>query len=407
MSNIRNQDNLILNEGYQKKFFLSGAKFDKLISGNKKFLDLSSSGGCLILGHQGEINEKIFKLVKKNKVSFFSAPNIYSLKFSLLLKKIFKNYNFIFCNSGAEANLKALRICRTLKKGKFILKVSGGWHGSVDDFLIKKEKSNKKFISDGIDKYHLNKIKFLEFNNFKQTEKIIKKYKKNSFCIIAEPIQAGFPLNVKKYNLFLREMSKKHKIPLIFDEIITGLRDDGTSYSINNKIFPEVITLGKAFAGGFPIGIIAVKKSLKKYTKNIFFGGTYSANSLSMIAAYYYTSNIIGNKKKIFQRINNLSENFVNRVNDFITLIRIDAQILNYKSILRIIFSKKKIKDRSERDFFEIDQSKKIEKFKIFLRKKKIYYTTNGIFFIPFQISKKNFEYVIKNICAGLLKNFR
>ena len=172
------------------------------------------------------------------------------------------------------------------------------------------------------------------------------------------------------------------------------MRDDGTSYSINNKIFPEVITLGKAFAGGFPIGIIAVKKSLKKYTKNIFFGGTYSANSLSMIAAYYYTSNIIGNKKKIFQRINNMSENFVNRVNDFITLNRIDAQILNYKSILRIIFSKKKIKDRSERDFFEIDQSKKIEKFKIFLRKKKIYYPTNGILFIPFQISKKNFEYV-------------
>ena len=65
MSNIRNQDNLILNEGYQKKFFLSGAKFDKLISGNKKFLDLSSSGGCLILGHQEKINEKIFKLVKK------------------------------------------------------------------------------------------------------------------------------------------------------------------------------------------------------------------------------------------------------------------------------------------------------------------------------------------------------
>ncbi len=407
MSNIRNQDNLILNEGYQKKFFLSGAKFDKLISGNKKLIDLSSSGGCLILGHQNKINEKIFNLVKKNKVSFFSAPNVYALKFSLLLKKIFKNYNFIFCSSGAEANLKALRICRTLKKGKFILKVSGGWHGSLDDFLIKKEKNNKKYISDGIDKYHLSKIKFLEFNNFKQTEKIIKKYKKNSFCIITEPIQAGFPLNAKGYNLFLSEMSKKYKIPLFFDEIITGLRDDGKSYSINNKMSPEVITLGKAFAGGFPIGIIAVKKNLRKYTKNIFFGGTYSANSLSMIAAFYYTSSILSNKKKIFKRINSLAENFSNRVNTFITLNKIDAQILNYKSILRIIFSKKKIKDRSERDFFEIDQSKKIKKFKIFLRKKKIYYPENGILFIPFQISKKNFEYVIKNICEALLKNFK
>ena len=41
-----------------KNFFYLVLKFDKLISGNKNFLDLSSSGGCLI-GHQGKIKKNI------------------------------------------------------------------------------------------------------------------------------------------------------------------------------------------------------------------------------------------------------------------------------------------------------------------------------------------------------------
>ena len=61
-----------------------------------------------------------------------------------------------------------------------------------------------------------------------------------------------------------------------------------------------------------------------------------------------------------------MSENFVNRVNDFITLNRIDAQILNYKSILRIIFSKKKLKIDQREIFLKSTNQKKLKNLKFF-----------------------------------------
>lgn len=402
-----NQPKLILNEGYQNNLYFHSASSEILNSTEGKLIDLSSSGGTLILGHEKKIKKKIFNYFLKNNLSFFSAPNKFAVDFAELLGKIFKKYKFIFCNSGAEANIKALRICRNIKPGSLILRVTGSWHGSVDNFLITKNLNENRFISKGIDYDLKNKIKFLPFNNINESEKIIKKFNKQTFCIITEPIQAGFPINSKEYNKFLEQISKKYKIPLIFDEIITGLRSDGSSYSNLNNISPDIITLGKAFGGGFPVGIIAVKKKISYKCKDVFFGGTYSANPLSMLACYEYTKNILVNKKKIFLKLNKMSENFVLKIERHIKNNNIDAQIHNYKSLIRILFSAKSISNRTERDFVEVNKLDKIKKFQSFLKKKGIYYPSNGIIFMPYMITKKNLNFCIQNINYGLSKFFK
>ena len=64
-----------------------------------------------------------------------------------------------------------------------------------------------------------------------------------------------------------------------------------------------------------------------------------------------------------------MSENFVNRVNDFITLNRIDAQILNYKSILESYLVKKLKIDQRE-IFLKSTNQKKLKNLKFFKKKK-------------------------------------
>ena len=81
-----------------------------------------------------------------------------------------------------------------------------------------------------------------------------------------EPIQACLPMKEsKKYLKFLRKISEKNKIILIFDELITGLRTDGSTLQNYFKIKPDISTFGKCFGGGMPIGIIGISK---KYQKN-------------------------------------------------------------------------------------------------------------------------------------------
>ena len=75
-------------------------------------------------------------------------------------------------------------------------------------------------------------------------------------------------------------------------------------------------------------------------------------------------------------------------------------------SILRIVFSKKIIKDRQSRDFFEKNKSSNIVKFKNFLFKNNIYYPNNGIIFISASHSKSEISYAANVIIEGLRKFF-
>ena len=146
----------ILNEGYNtsKNLFKSGK--GALIKGinNKSYIDLTCGSGTILLGHNNEIFKKSIKEFVKRDYSNFALPNVHAHRFSNNLKKIFPAFSkFIFCNSGAEANLKALRIARAITKKDLVANVTGSWHGSIDQFLFKSDKKGKpSAISNGLEK---------------------------------------------------------------------------------------------------------------------------------------------------------------------------------------------------------------------------------------------------------------
>ena len=110
------------------------------------------------------------------------------------------------------------------------------------------------------------------------------------------------------------------------------------------------------------------------------------------------------NKKKIFDYLEEISKNFENQINLFCLKNKIDTKVYRYFSMMRLVYSSKNLKDRETRDFFEKNKIKKIEKFKLFLLKNKIYYPKNGIIFFSYSSSKKNNSYIIKKFKEGLKK---
>ena len=76
------------------------------------------------------------------------------------LKKILPSFSkFIFCNSGSEANIKALRIARAITNKSKVVAATGSWHGSVDSLLFQPDNKLKpKFLSDGLSNNDKKKI---------------------------------------------------------------------------------------------------------------------------------------------------------------------------------------------------------------------------------------------------------
>ena len=365
--------NFLYNEGYDNlnNLFSSG-KGSNIYINKKKFLDLSLCAGSIILGHNSEIYRKSSREILKKNLSNFAAKNIHAAEFAKTLNKVFPKYSkFIFCNSGTEAVMKSLRVARAISKKNIIISVTGSWHGSTSELLFtNNNKLQNVELSDGLDKNFKKNLKFIPYNNIELSKKILNRYKNKIMCIIIEPIQGCLPTEAKKYLNFLNNYSKKNNIILIFDEMITGLRFNCSSVQDQFKLNPSISTFGKCFGGGLPIGIIALKKEvllkLKKNEKKIFFGGTFSGNSINSFLSNKTVKYIIKNKKNIFINLEKKAIYLEKKLNDFLVENNFDAKCFRFSSMLRIVFTKKEIKNRSQRDFFENKNKKKnflIQKF--------------------------------------------
>lgn len=403
----------VFNEGYEvENIFLRKGKGSFIFTKNKKFIDLTSGGGCLILGHNNKVLKNSIKKFIKLNISNFAQPNEYAVELSATLKKIYPQFKkFIFCNSGAEANMKALRICRAITNQQKIINVTGSWHGSIDQFLFKSNKKNKPIsISGGVEDNKKNLI-YIPYNDIKKSSLILEKNKKKICCVFIEPIQGCLPdKDSENYLVWLSNYCKTNNIIFVIDEIITGLRIDGSSVQNKIKLHSDISTFGKCFGNGLPISFIGISEKvyriISKSRKKIYFGGTYSANSLSTFVSNQTLKYILSNKNKIFQKIKSNSEIFKNKINYFIKKNNIDAKIYSYDSILRIIFSKNRIINRVQRDFLEKNKNKNVIKFKNFLLNKNIFYPKNGIIFFSNSITKNQLSFLIKNINLALKKFF-
>lgn len=403
--------NNILNEGYNNKLYTNKGAGPYIYFGKKKYFDLSYGSGTLILGHNSKTFKNSLTEINKKNISLFTEPNIYANLLSKKLKHINKNYNkFIFCNSGTEAVFKSLRIVKAITKKNIIVSVTGSWHGSTDKLLFRKNKNFIVPMSDGLSENDRKNIKFIDYNNIEKSKNLLEKLKNKISCIIIEPIQGCLPdPKAIDYLKFLENFSKKNKTILIFDEIITGLRTKKGSVQNYYNIKPDISLFGKSYGGGYPIGMIAINKKVEniinKKKLNIFYGGTFSANAMACYSGNKTTSYIWKNKK-IVEKQCQFSEYFQEELNSFIEKHKIDAKVYRFQSMTRIIFSRKQISDRVQRDFFENRNKSKIRKLKNFLLTKKILYPKNGIIFFSDANTNKHIKFFIKNISLGLKKYF-
>jgi glutamate-1-semialdehyde aminotransferase len=102
---------------------------------------------------------------------------------------------------------------------------------------------------------------------------------------------------------------------------------------------------------GFPIGAVGAKEEILQ-SKNVFFGGTFSANPLSMYGAKLILETIINKKHINYDYLNELGFLFRNELNYFFDNENLNMSAIGCGPINRLIFTNKFIKNRKDRDLF-------------------------------------------------------
>ena len=109
----------------------------------RRLIDTTMGSGAQIIGHNNPLIVKIGEQIRKGTI--YTIPNCHTKKVNYLLKKHINpdfHSEYIFCNSGTEANMRAIRLARAFSGKSIIGRFHGGWHGGLDGFL-EEHPSNK------------------------------------------------------------------------------------------------------------------------------------------------------------------------------------------------------------------------------------------------------------------------
>lgn len=107
-------------------------------------------------------------------------------------------------------------------------------------------------------------------------------------AIIIEPVQGegGFYPASASFMQRLRQVCDQHGILLICDEIQTGFCRTGKTFAIEySGVEPDIMTLAKSLAGGFPLSAVVGKAAIMNAAKPGGLGGTYAGSPIACAAA--------------------------------------------------------------------------------------------------------------------------
>ena len=228
----------------------------------KRYMDMISGIGVSNIGHR---HPKVIEAIKQQLDKHLHVmvygefiqhtPNALAQKLVSLLPPTLNCCYFV--NSGTEANEGALKLAKRYTGRTEIISFKKSYHGSTHGSLSVSGNEIKKRAFRPL----LPDVRFITFNHADELNTITAK----TACVIVETIQgdAGVRIPDKHYLEALRKRCDETGTLLILDEIQCGMGRTGTLFAFEQYgIVPDILTIGKAFGGGLPIGAFISNKKI-------------------------------------------------------------------------------------------------------------------------------------------------
>jgi glutamate-1-semialdehyde 2,1-aminomutase len=267
------------------------------VDGNR-YLDLNMGFGALFSGHVHPIvREAVDRQLDQG--TLFVTPSESTAEVAELLAERFGLPMWRFTNSGTEATMDAIRVARGITGRDKIIKVEGGYHGHHDEVMISmKPPLNLAGPADrptpvpataGITPGHMADTLVIPYNDPAALEQMLIEHDGEVAAFIVEPAMQNIGICMPQpgYLATVREITRRHGVMLIFDEVKTGITAGYNGATGHFGVKPDLIALAKSIGGGFPIGAFGGTSECMDQiaTGKVLHLGTYNGNPLVLAAA--------------------------------------------------------------------------------------------------------------------------
>lgn len=266
-----------------------------------EYLDLYGGHAVISIGHAHPTYVKAVA-DQVSKLGFYSnsVENSLQQQFADRLGRIsgYDDYALFLCNSGAEANENAMKLASFATGRKKILAFSKAFHGRTSGAVAATD--NPKIQAP------FNATENVEFAPLGDIKAVEEKLATGQFAaVIVEGIQgvSGVHEPGDEFLRQLREVTRTTGTLLILDEIQSGYGRTGRFFAHQySGIRPDIITMAKGIANGFPMGAVIISPEIK--AEKGMLGTTFGGNHLACAAAIavldvFEAENLIENAAKV------------------------------------------------------------------------------------------------------------
>ncbi|MGZ4411121.1 MAG: aspartate aminotransferase family protein [Gaiellaceae bacterium] len=269
----------------------------------REMIDFHNGFGSMVQGHA---HDAIVAAIRERAGlgTHFACPNEDDVVVAEELARRWGLPRWRYVNSGSEATMDAIRIARGFTGRDTIMKIHGSYHGHHDyvmvgvgvgdsyDWAGTREDLESLTYGAGIPRSVAALTVPVPFNDAAAMERRIDRLAEEGrlpACVIMEAamMNLGIVLPEPGYLEAVREITHRHGIVLIFDEVKTGLCIAAGGATERFGVTPDMVTLAKSLGGGVPAGAIGATEEVFSVVEDgsVYQVGTYNGNPLTMAAA--------------------------------------------------------------------------------------------------------------------------
>jgi glutamate-1-semialdehyde 2,1-aminomutase len=252
------------------------------------YLDLNASDLAMFCGHAvPEIVEAVRERVGLS--TQFLLPTEDSIAVAEELAGRYPaQTHWQFTLSATQANTEAIRLARSVTDREVVVLFEGHYHGHFEEGLVDRDERSQHPLQRGLSKGVSGRVRIAQFNDPGSLADALAPG--DVAIVLSEPAMTNgihFLAPAAAWHDELRRLTRDHGTVLAIDETHTHVVGPGGATAVFG-LDPDVVTIGKAVAGGIPMGAYGVTPTLADaldVERNVATGGTLFGNPLSAAAA--------------------------------------------------------------------------------------------------------------------------
>ncbi|MDR1188937.1 MAG: aspartate aminotransferase family protein [Bifidobacteriaceae bacterium] len=340
--------------------YLEGGEGPKVwdVDGNEMW-DFHNGFGSMVQGHANPIIGKAIA-ERYPHGTHFAAPTEDAIAVANNLATRFGIPKWRYVNSGSEATMDAIRIARAYTGRDTVMKIFGSYHGHHDTVMVSigvaydqigdRENLASLPYGAGVPAATTAMTIAVPFNDAGAMERRIQRLDsegRKPACVIMEAamMNLGVVLPEPGYLDQVREITQRHGIVLIFDEVKTGLTIAAGGATELFGVRPDMVTMAKSLGGGLPTGAIGGTEEVMSVVEDhsVYQVGTYNGNPLVMASARASLEKVL--TPEAYAWLGHLAERIAEGCTDVIKRYNLPGYAVSLASKGCVTFSPTKIVD--------------------------------------------------------------